>query len=131
MDWAIEGTHEIFSKWAWELSMESESQAPDKCLGKFTEQDIGVFLSKDKLLFPLYNQSWGVRANRDKEDTVASCMDSPVLASSLSTCNTCQALAPGGYQCSEALQLPLLESPLTSQPSPSLPQLIFVFQATT
>lgn len=40
--------------------MESESQTPGESLEKFTEQDIGVLLSKDELLFPLCNQSWGV-----------------------------------------------------------------------
>lgn len=111
--------------------MESESQTPSECLEKFTEQDTGVPISKDKLLFPVSNQSWRVSqswANRDKE--VHSCVDFPVPASSLSTLPLAERWHLG-VACGLAMQPPLLGRPLTSQPSSSLHQLGFVFQAST
>lgn len=96
-------------------------------LGKFTEQGIGALLSKDNLLFPLCNHL-GESGHRDKEQAIASCVDFSALASPLST-GTPAVLWFLGVAWGLAMQPPLLGRPLTSQPSSSLPQLAFVFQA--
>lgn len=72
MRWAVGVTHSCFVK----VRLEGLHGEPAArwAAGKLTEQDARAFLSKDNILFPLCNQSWGVRPDRDKESTVTSCM---------------------------------------------------------